>query len=122
MSKSIHQQLHGRARRRVRVRKHISGTQERPRLSVFRSARHIYAQVIDDLQGRTLAASCSRTAPAIAEEGSGKRGVAARVGHQLAELCRQQSIQTVVFDRNGYRYHGRVQAVADAARAGGLKF
>ncbi len=131
MSKSIHHHLGGRERRSLRVRKRIFGTAERPRLSVFRSARHIYAQVIDDVRGVTLAAASSQTHPAVAAAGAeagdarpltGKAAVAGGVGTQLARACLDQSIRQVVFDRNGYRYHGRVQAVADAARAAGLTF
>ena len=132
MSKSIHHHLGGRERRSLRVRKRIFGTAERPRLSVFRSARHIYAQVIDDVRGVTLAAACSQTypaaaAPVAAPDGdaakpTGKAAVASGVGAQLARACLDQSITQVVFDRNGYRYHGRVQAVAEAARAAGLTF
>ena len=122
MGASIHNHLSGRERRKVRVRKHVSGTPERPRLSVFRSARHIYAQVIDDLAGHTLAAACSQTITAKPDDEAGKRGAAQEVGRQLAERCRQRAIEAVVFDRNGYRYHGRVRAVAEAAREAGLRF
>ena len=125
MSTSIHHNLSGRARRAVRVRKRIFGTLARPRLSVFRSAKHIYAQVIDDEAGTTLASASSHTASVSqsqAEPVGGKRGMASAVGQQLASHCLGKSITEVVFDRNGYRYHGRVQAVAEAAREAGLKF
>ena len=112
--------LDGRARRKRRIRKKISGTTERPRLSVFRSAKHIYAQVIDDTSGRTLAASSSK-AKDFAAEGS-KVDVAKAVGSLIAEACKTAGIEKVVFDRNGYIYHGRVKALADGAREGGLEF
>ncbi len=112
--------LTGRLRRKLRIRKRVSGTAERPRLSVFRSARHIYAQAIDDTAGRTLAFASSREASLAAE---GKKTDKARsVGRALAERLKAQGVEQVVFDRNGYRYHGRVKAVADAAREAGLDF
>jgi len=110
----------GRERRKVRVRKKVSGTAERPRLSVFRSAKHIYAQVIDDLAGVTLA-SASTMAKGVKVSGK-KTETAKQIGLAIAELCKKKEITTVTFDRNGYRYHGRVQAVADGAREGGLQF
>ncbi len=109
-----------RKRRGIRVRKKIFGTAERPRLSVFRSAKHIYAQVIDDEQGKTLAAASS-VSKGVSTEGS-KKEVAAAVGKALADKCKELNIAEVSFDRNGFRYHGRVSAVADGAREGGLKF
>lgn len=112
--------LDGRARRKRRIRKKISGTPERPRLSVFRSAKHIYAQVIDDTTGRTLASSSSKT-KGFTVEGS-KVDVAKAVGSSVAEACKTAGISQVVFDRNGYIYHGRVKALADGAREGGLEF
>jgi large subunit ribosomal protein L18 len=110
----------GRLKRKVRVRKKVFGTPERPRLSVFRSARHMYAQVIDDVAGVTLA-SASTVLEKSSSEG-GKVAAAKAVGASLAKACLSKDISAVVFDRNGYRYHGRVQAVADAAREAGLKF
>ena len=108
----------GRVRRHVRVRRKVSGTAERPRLAVFRSNRHIYAQLIDDRTGRTLAA-----AGTLAVQGDGdKKAAAARVGAELAARARSAGIGSVVFDRGGYRYHGRVRALAEAAREGGLDF
>jgi len=106
------------ARRKAGVRKTILGVPSRPRLSVYRSLSHIYAQVIDDLKGHTIAAASSR------DEGvaGSKRDAAAAVGKLLAERARKAGIEAVVFDRNGYRFHGRVKALADAAREGGLKF
>jgi large subunit ribosomal protein L18 len=101
-----------------RVRKHISGTAIRPRLTVFRSNRQIYAQVIDDLTGHTLAAASS---VAITEKTT-KKEIASKVGELIAQKSKEAGIETVVFDRNGYLYHGRVKELAEAARKGGLKF
>ncbi len=112
--------LTGRLRRKLRIRKKVSGTAERPRLSVFRSAKHIYVQAIDDVAGRTLAFASSRE-PALATEGR-KTDKAAAVGRAVAERLKEKGIERVVFDRNGYRYHGRVKAVAEAAREAGLDF
>lgn len=109
-----------RLRRQVRVRKRIRGSDERPRICVFRSKKHIYAQVISDENGKTLVAAST-----LASENDGKkRGVEAAklVGLTLAKLCKEKNITQVVFDRNGFLYHGRVKAVADGAREGGLKF
>ena len=112
-----------RLRRHKRVRKHVVGTPERPRLNVFRSLRHIYAQVIDDSQGHTLA-SASTIDPEIATQLQGltKTEQARVVGKVLAERALGQGINRVVFDRGGYVYHGRVKMLADAAREGGLEF
>jgi large subunit ribosomal protein L18 len=107
-----------RLRRHRRVRRRVVGTPERPRLAVFRSNRHIYAQIIDDVAGRTLAAATSTALPG---EGD-KRDDAKRVGSELARRAKQAGVSAVVFDRGGYRYHGRVQALADAVREGGLDF
>ena len=111
-----------RTRRRVRVRKKVSGNAARPRLSVFRSNRYIYAQIIDDVAGHTLAAASSRESGVTEDGSSGSAAAAARVGQLLAERAKEKAIETVVFDRGGYRYHGRVAALADAAREGGLTF
>ncbi len=107
-------------RRRIhaRIRRKIVGTSERPRLAVYRSLKHIYAQVIDDAAGRTLAAAGSRES-GIASGGNA-RG-AALVGEKLAERARAAGIETVVFDRGGAQYHGRIKALADAVRNGGVK-
>lgn len=121
MSISINKKLTGRERRKVRGRKHIFGTDVRPRLSVFRSSKHMYAQVIDDNTGRTLAAAGSLGKTGAHSEGD-KKAQAQAVGRAIAEACQAHEITTVVFDRNGFRYHGRVKAVAEAAREGGLKF
>ncbi len=109
-----------RVKRHQRVRGKISGTAERPRLSVFRSENNIYAQVIDDVAGTTLAAASSVEK---AFEGNGGNVEAAKkVGAMIAERALKKGIEEVVFDRGGYIYHGRVQALADGAREGGLKF
>ena len=109
-----------RSRRRKGIRKRVVGTPGRPRLSVFRSNRHISAQVIDDLAGRTLAAATTFSKQR-AEPG-GNCTAAAATGRAVAEMARKAGVKTVVFDRSGYRFHGRVKALADAARKGGLKF
>jgi large subunit ribosomal protein L18 len=115
--------LMGRQRRKLRIRNKISGTAERPRLSVFRSARHIYAQVVDDAQGRTLASASTLSADLKSTLGGDKKlGAAKKVGALIARICIERQIGKVVFDRNGYLYHGRVKALADAAREAGLKF
>jgi len=114
-----------RQRRHLRVRKRVHGTARRPRLCVFRSARHIYGQIIDDDAGVTLASASdlgSNGAATTDEDGSGKRASARAVGRQLAQVARDAGISTVVFDRAGYQYHGRVRALAEAAREGGLVF
>ena len=100
------------------VRSKISGTAERPRLTVFRSNKQIYAQVVDDTTGRTLAAASSLKI----EESASKKELAAKVGEQIAKSAQEAGVQVVVFDRNGYLYHGRIKELADAARNGGLKF
>jgi len=105
----------------MRIRKRISGTHDRPRLTVFRSNKQIYAQLIDDLTGHTLAAASSREAE-IAAQTLPKTEEAKLVGKQLAEKAKNAGVESVVFDRNGYLYHGRVKALADAAREAGLKF
>jgi large subunit ribosomal protein L18 len=110
-------------RRRRHVRRRIVGTVERPRLTVFRSSKHIYAQLIDDISGITLAAASSQTKDVrsgLPYGGNVKAAVA--VGKKLAEIAKEKGIQLAAFDRGHYRYHGRVKALADAAREGGLKF
>lgn len=105
---------------KMRIRKKINGTAEKPRLTVFRSNKEIYAQLIDDVAGRTLASASSM------EKGFQKQGtktdVATLVGKSIAERAKAAGVEAVVFDRNGYLYHGRVKALADAARENGLKF
>ena len=116
------QKLSGRARRKIRVRKKVSGSVARPRLSVFRSAKHIYAQVIDDDMGKTLVTASTVTKDVRGKVEGGKKDQAKRVGAELAKRCAEKNIKNVVFDRNGYRYHGRVKAVAEGAREAGLEF
>ena len=112
-----------RIRRHRRVRKHVVGTSERPRLNVFRSLHHIYAQVIDDDQERTLVSASTVDREVKSQlEGMTKIEQARLVGKVLAERAVGQGIKRVVFDRGGYKYHGRVKALADAAREGGLAF
>ncbi|MEA3375474.1 MAG: 50S ribosomal protein L18 [Chloroflexota bacterium] len=112
-----------RRRRHRRIRKNVFGTQERPRLNVFRSLRHIYAQVIDDLEGETLL-SASTIDPEVRSQldGLSKTEQARVVGEVVAERALDEGIETVVFDRGGYKYHGRVKALAEAAREKGLRF
>lgn len=112
-----------RSRRRWRVRKKIFGTAARPRLNVFRSLSHIYVQIIDDLQGATLL-SASSLSPELRGESfsGGNKEAAAAVGKLIAQKAIQKGIKKVVFDRAGYIYHGRIKALADAAREGGLEF
>lgn len=109
------------ARLRVheRIRKTLRGSSERPRLNVFRSLKHIYAQVVDDGQGRTLVAASSAEK---GRSGGGNIAGAREVGKLVAERALAKGVTQVVFDRGGYKYHGRVKALADAAREGGLKF
>lgn len=110
-----------RTRRRHGARKTVFGTPSRPRLAVFRSARHVYAQIIDDLTGRTLASASTAEKGNKADNG-GNCAAATEVGSRLAERAKANGIEQVVFDRGGFKYHGRVRALADAAREGGLKF
>jgi len=110
-----------RYRRHLRVRQKVAGTLERPRLVVFRSLKHIYAQLVNDDLGVTIL-GVADTSEGIKVEGAGKVARAKAVGQLLAEKAKAAGFSTVVFDRAGYRYHGRVQAVADGARAGGLEF
>ena len=109
--------------RHKRIRKHITGTAERPRLCVFRSSRHIYAQIIDDQNGHTLV-SASTLEEQLRDQVKGlkKTEQAAAVGRLIAERALEKGIKTVVFDRGGYKYHGRVKAIADASRESGLEF
>ncbi len=104
-----------RSRRKTGIRKRVTGTPDRPRLTVFRSLNHIYAQIIDDLDGKTLA-----SASTIKADGGGNIAAAVEVGKQIAQKAKDAGISQVSFDRNGFRYHGRVKALADAAREGGL--
>jgi large subunit ribosomal protein L18 len=110
-----------RTRRHLRVRKKVTGTAERPRLVVTRSSRHMVAQIVDDTVGRTLASASSLEADLRGLDGD-KTAKARRVGELVAERAKAAGIETVVFDRGGYLYHGRVKALADGAREGGLTF
>ena len=111
----------GRVRRHIRVRRKVSGTSERPRLAVYRSNRHIYAQLIDDVAGRTLVSASDADAAAEGAKADGAKTASAKaVGAVLAERARSAGIRAAVFDRGGRLYHGRVAALADGAREGGL--
>lgn len=111
-------------RRKQRVRKTVSGSDERPRLSVFRSNKNIYAQIVNDLEGRTLVAASTRKLPQVEvpEEITGKCALAYQVGRGLAEQAKEKGIIKIVFDRSGYLYHGRVAALARGVRDGGVEF
>ncbi|MEE4117201.1 MAG: 50S ribosomal protein L18 [Marinilabiliaceae bacterium] len=111
-----------RTRIRRRIRKKLSGTADCPRLAVFRSNKQVYVQVIDDNTGKTLAAASSKEKSVAGNEKLKKVEQAAMVGKLIAEKCKENGISRVVFDRGGYKYHGRVKSLADAAREGGLKF
>ena len=115
------QKVQSRRRRHQRVRKHVRGTATRPRLAVFRSSRHVYAQVIDDVQGRTLVAA-STMEPTARAAATANVDAARAVGERIGERAKAAGITRVVFDRGGFRYHGRVAAVADGARDSGLEF
>jgi len=122
MASGQHNKYERRQIRRYRIRNKVSGTTNRPRLSVFRSSAHIYAQIIDDFEGVTLAQASSRDDVKSLVEGKGKVGTSAAVGKLLAQRAKEKGITAVAFDRGGYLYHGRVKALADGARAGGLNF
>ncbi len=110
-----------RNRRRVQIRRRTAGTAGRPRVAVYRSLNHMYAQVIDDMAGKTLVSASTRESE-LGGEKTGNAAAAAAVGSKLAERAKAAGISDVVFDRGGFRYHGRVKALADAARKGGLQF
>ncbi len=113
----VRQRLH------QRIRKKLRGTEQRPRLAVFRSGTHIYAQLIDDDAGRTLCAACSLDKELKAKlKGGGNVAAAKEVGGLIASRAKEKGIEAVVFDRGGFQYHGRIKALADSARAAGLKF
>ena len=122
MSFTTKDRQRGRARRHYRVRKKVVGTTTRPRLAVFRSNKHIVAQVIDDATGRTLAAASTHEKDLRSAGGTGNKSAAANVGRLVAERAKAAGVSQVVFDRGGFLYHGRVAAVADAAREAGLEF
>ena len=111
-----------RARRKLRIRKKVNGTDLKPRLVVFRSNVHIYAQLVDDETGSTLASSSTLILSRAGQATRANREGAASVGKDIAEKAKAKNIEAVVFDRNGYIYHGRIKALADGAREGGLKF
>jgi len=111
-----------RQKRIKRIRKKISGTVECPRLRVFKSAKHIYAQIIDDVAGHTLVAMSTMDGAVKADSVKGKKAQAHKVGLLLAEQAKQRGVERVVFDRGGYLYHGRVKSLSDGAREGGLIF
>ena len=112
-----------RLKRKERIRKRVLGTPERPRLAVYRSLNHIYAQAIDDVSGKTIL-SASSMDPEVKGKSpkTGNKEAAKLVGDLVARKCKEKGIDKIVFDRSGYIYHGRIKALADAARAGGLKF
>jgi large subunit ribosomal protein L18 len=118
LKKKSSERLNARLVKKMRVRKSLSGDAERPRLSVFKSAKHIYAQIVDDVKGSTLVSASSLK---LKENLKGTEQ-AKRVGVELATIAKSKKIESVVFDRNGFRYHGRVKALADGAREAGLKF
>jgi len=117
------QRLHGRLRRKQRVRKKVQGTEERPRLTVYRSLRHIYAQVINDATGQTLAAASTLSKELQGQlQAAGNVEAAKAVGDLVAQKALERGIKQVVFDRNGFLYHGRIKQLAEAARQKGLEF
>ena len=117
------QKLTGRQRRKYRIRNKISGNSGRPRLTVFRSAKHIYAQIVDDVAGSTVASVSTLSRDLKGTLSDDDKTVAAKkVGALIAKICLEKKIDKVVFDRNGYQYHGRVKALAEAAREAGLQF
>jgi len=111
-----------RRKRQVRVRKKVRGTTERPRLNVFKSARHIYAQLIDDTNGSTLVAASTLSEAVDCLAATGNTSAAILVGKEVARLALAKGVSSVVFDRNGFLYHGRIKALADSARESGLNF
>ncbi len=123
MSRKIAIRKRARVRRKLHIRKVVNGTADRPRLVVYRSVAHMYAQLVDDVAGRTLL-GVSSLSPELKDQLSGKKPseVAELVGGLCAQKAREHSIEAVVFDRNGFPYHGRVKAIAEGARKGGLKF
>ena len=121
--KKTHTARAARTRRHIRVRKTLAGTPERPRLAVFRSLNHIYAQIIDDQAGQTMVAASDLEADVRkGRDGKKKSDVATLVGESVAKKAKEQGITSVVFDRGGFKYQGRVKALAEAARKGGLSF
>ena len=116
-------QIQGRDRRKLRIRKKINGTAERPRMTVFRSLKHIYAQVIDDVAGKTIAHASTMAKDVKPQADDAKKSDAAKmVGKAIAAQLKAKGVTKIVFDRNGYLYHGRIKALAEAAREAGLEF
>ncbi|GGE00884.1 50S ribosomal protein L18 [Paenibacillus nasutitermitis] len=111
-----------RLKRHLRVRKKINGTEQRPRLAVFRSSKHIYAQLIDDVQGVTIASASTLDKEITDVSNGGNVEAARKIGELIANRAKAKGVEHVVFDRGGYLYHGRIQALADAAREAGLQF
>jgi len=111
-----------RLKRKARIRRKLSGTSQRPRLSVYKSLKHIYAQVVDDASSKTLAFASSLSKELKDNTEGDKKADALRVGKLIAEKCKAANVESVVFDRNGFPYHGRIAAVAEGARKAGLKF
>jgi large subunit ribosomal protein L18 len=118
MSKHTSERKQNRLTKKIRIRKTVHGTEERPRLCVFRSGKHMYAQIVNDVNGHTLAAASSLSIDA---KSTGAE-LAKEVGMAVAKVAVAKNIKTVVFDRNGYLYHGRIKSLADGAREGGLNF
>lgn len=116
--------LKGRHRRHMRIRKKVNGTAERPRLTVYRSLNHIYVQLVDDLAGRTILtiSSSHKDVSGVLTGAKGKLAASKEVGKRVAQMAKEKGIERVCFDRGGYLYHGRVKAVAEGAREGGLNF
>lgn len=118
--KKMSDRLKSRAKAKVKIRKKLEGTSERPRLSVFRSSKHMYAQLIDDVSGKTLASSSSAKVDGI--KNTSNCGAAKAVGEAIAKVAKEKNITRIVFDRSGYLYHGRIKALAEGAREAGLEF
>jgi large subunit ribosomal protein L18 len=118
----MYQKLSGRQRRKQRIRKKIFGTPERPRMSVFRSLKHISVQIVDDMSSRTIASASTYEKPFRELGNSGNREGAKVIGQAIGERALSHNVKQVVFDRSGFRFHGRIKALADAAREKGLKF
>jgi len=114
--------LESRLARKKRIRRKLSGTAEKPRLTVYKSLKHIYAQVIDDASGNTIAQVTSTAKAFKGADDLDKKGMSKKIGEAIAKACLSKNVKQVVFDRNGFPYHGRVAAVADAAREAGLEF
>lgn len=120
IKKKMSTRLRARLKNKIRIRRKVSGTNDRPRLTVFRSSKHIYAQLIDDVTGKTLVSVSSSAVEGL--KATSNCDAAKAVGTKVAELAKSKKIEKVVFDRNGYVYHGRVKALADGAREAGLQF